>query len=195
MMEKILHREIQTIIPIFELTAISVSNQPANDDIQVVSSDAGDTQEITLFGIDNNDVFQYDTVTLDGTDAVDSVLSPKWKTLYGVFLGDRYGNISARATGTITIREKSGAQAIATIAAGKLSTGCLFFYAPGQDIVLENISGNTWFNTKGIASTTGASGQLTGRMSIDLLVPSAEEYISLISDGSGSTAQIYVLKI
>jgi hypothetical protein len=192
---KTLHRAIKTIIPIFELTAVSSSNQPANDDIQVISDSAGDTQSITLFGLDNADAFKYHTITLNGVTAVDSVLATKWKTLYGAFLGDRYGNISARAAGTITIREKSGAAAITTITAGKLSTGMLFFDVTGQDIVLENIAGNSWFNTKGAASTTGASGQITGRMSVETIVLSGYQYISLISDGTGSTMQAYVLEV
>lgn len=191
---KTLHRAINRIIPIFELTAVSTSNQPANDDIQVVSDNAGDTQQITLFGIDNANIFQYHTITLNGTTAVDSVLNPKWKTLYGAFLGDRYGNISKRAVGTVTLKEKSGGLSIATIAAGKLSTGMLFFDVTGQDIILENISGNTWFNPKGVASTTGASGQVTGRMSVETVVLPQYKYVSLISDGSGSTMQIYVLE-
>lgn len=188
-------RPIDRIIPIFEITAIPTSNQPANDDIQVVSDNASDTQKITLFGIDNSDEFQVDTITLTGATAVNSVLNPKWKTLYGAFLGDKYGNISKRAVGTITIKEKSGGQTIATITTGKLSTGSLFFDVTGRDIAIENITGNTWFNPKGEASTTGASGQLSGRMAVDVLVENKYKYISLISDSSGSTAQIYVLGV
>ena len=115
--------------------------------------------------------------------------------MYGAFLGDSKGNVSKRAVGTITIKEKSGGATITTITAGKLSTGMLFFDVTGRDIVLENISGNTWFNTKGTASTTGASGQIIGRMSVELLVLPEYQYISLISDSSGSTAQIYVLEV
>lgn len=191
---KEMHRKIKRIIPIFEVTAVSASNQPANDSIEVVSNNAADTQTITLWGIDNSNVFQYATLTLTGTTAVKSTLSPNWKTLYGAFLGDRFGNISARATGTITIREDSGDAAITTIAAGKLSTGMMFFEVPGEDVTLENIAGNTWFNTLGVASTTGASGQLTGRMSINTMVGTDVKYLSIISDGTGSTAQVYVLE-
>ena len=182
-------RQIKTIVPIFEVTAISASNQPTNDDVQVLSNNAGDTQTITLFGIDNSNVFQVRTLTLTGTTAVDSVLDPKWKTIYGAFLGDTRGNISKRAVGIITIREKSGGQAIATIAAGKLSTGALFFDIKGQDVTIENIDGNTYFNPDGLASTTGACGQMTGRMSRDIV---AGDYLSLISDATGSTVQMYV---
>ena len=183
------HRPIKRIIPIFEVTAVSASNQPANDDVQVLSDSASDTQQITLWGIDNSDVFQVHTVTLNGTTAVDSVLNPKWKTIYGAFLGDKFGNISKRAVGTITIREKSGSQAISTIAATKLSTGIQFFDVEGLDVVVENITGNTWFGFD-VPTITGACGQLTGRMKIEVVPP---KYIGLISDGSSSTAQIYVL--
>jgi hypothetical protein len=188
-------KQIKRIIPIFEVTAISASNQPANDDIQVVSDSTSDTQILTLQGIDNSDVFQSVAITLNGTTAVDSVLTTKWKTFYGAFLGDKYGNISSRAVGTITIKEKSGGATIATIAAGKLSTGSFRFYLGGQNVVLENISGNTFFNTLAQASTTGASGQLTGRMSLETKIPeSGTTYVSVISDSSGSTFQIYVLE-
>jgi hypothetical protein len=185
-------RAIKRVIPIFEVTAVSVTNQPTNDDIQVLSDNAADVQKVTIYGYDNADVLQFKELTLTGTTAVDSVIDPKWKIFLGAFLGDIKGNISARATGTITIREKTGGQPIATIAAGKLSTGTVFFYVPGEDIVIENISGNTWFNTKGVASTTGANGQLSGRMDFPVLVE--QEYVSLVSDNTGSIAQIYVLE-
>lgn len=189
-------RTIKRIIPVFEITAISTTNQPANDDIQIVSDSASDTQKITLQGLDYNDVFQSVEVQLNGTSAVDSVIVPKWKTLYGAFLGDKYGIISSRAVGTITLKEKSGGLAIATIAAGKLSTGSFRFYLGGQSVAIENISGNTFFNPLGQASTTGASGQLTGRMAIETKIPeSGTTYISFISDGTGSTAQVYVLEV
>jgi hypothetical protein len=192
---KEIFKQILRIIPIFEITAISTANQPSNDDIQVVSDSASDTQKITLQGVDNNDVFQSVEVTLNGVTAVDSVLVPKWKTLYGAFLGDKYGIISKRAVGTITIKEKSGGLSIATIAATKLSTGSFRFYLGGQNVVLENISGNTFFNTLSQASTTGASGQMTGRMANEIKVSqSGTPYVSVISDSSGSTAQIYVLE-
>lgn len=182
------------IIPIFEIGAVSASNQPTNDSIEIVSDNAADTQDITIWGIDNSDNFQYATVTLKGATAVKSTLDPNWKTIYGAFLGDRFGNISTRATGTITIRKDSGDQAITTITAGKLSTGMVFFEVAGQDIVIENITGKSWFNPLGVASITGASGQLDGRMSMDVTIPTAKKYISLISDSSGATAQIYVLE-
>ena len=187
------HRELKRIIPIFEVTAVSGSNQPANDDIELISDSASDTQKITLLYYDNSDVLQQVTTTMNGTTQVVVTSTPKPKTLLGAFLGDEKGNISARAVGTITIREASANQTIATIAVGKLSTGMAHFIVKGEDVVIENIAGNTWFNVLGLASTTGASGQLTGRMSVEVTV-SPEKYLSLISDSTGSTVQVYVLK-
>jgi len=187
------HRELIRVIPIFEVTAVSGSNQPANDDIELISDSASDTQKITLLYYDNADVLQQVTTTMNGTTQVVVTATVKPKTLLGAFLGDEKGNISARAVGTITIREASANQTIATIAVGKLSTGMAHFIVKGEDVVIENIAGNTWFNVLGLASTTGASGQLTGRMSVEVTV-SPEKYLSLISDSTGSTVQVYVLK-
>lgn len=195
---KELYKVMKRIIPVFEVTTLPASNQPANNDVQVLSNNAGDTQDITLFGVDNNNAFQTHKVTLNGVTAVDSVLNPKWKTIYGAFLGDIYGNISARATGTITIREKSGGQAIATITAGKLSTGIVLFELPGVDIEIENMDGNTWFSPFGsgnVASSTGASGKLTGHMAKSLIVDPDRKYVSFVSDATGSTVQVYVSEV
>jgi hypothetical protein len=193
MITKIGFRRIKRIIPIFEITAISENNQPANDDIELVSDNAGDKQQITLLYRDNSDNLQQVTTTMNGTTQVVVTSNPKPKVFLGAFLGDSKGNISKRAVGTITIREASGDQPIATIATGKLSTGLQSFNLSGEDVVVENISGNTWFNPNDSADAAGASGQLAGRMNMELTVPS-ENGLSLISDSSGSTAQIYVLE-
>lgn len=184
-------KKIGLIIPIFEVTAYSgFTNQPANDDIEIVSSSASDTQQITVLFYDNSDVLQQVTTTLTGTTAVKIATTPKAKTVLGAFLGDKYGNISSRAVGTITIREDSGDLAITTIAVGKLGTGIQRFYLPGKDVVVENIAGNTWFNTSSVVSSiTGASVQMTGRMNNEVNVDS---YLTLISDGSASTVQCMV---
>jgi len=182
--------KIETIIPIFEVTAVSTSNQPANDDVQIISDSASDTQVITLWGIDNSDIIQTKQLTLNGTTAVDSVLVPKWKTIYGAFLGDAEGNISTRAVGTITIREKSGGLAIATIAPAKLSTGMQRFSLADKNVIVENIAGNTWFNPLDyLATTTGANIQMAGRMNNEVNV---DTYLTLISDSSGSTVQCII---
>lgn len=180
--------QVDYVIPIFEVTAYSgFTNQPANDDIEIVSSSASDTQQITVLFYDNSDVLQQVTTTLTGTTAVTIATTPKAKTVLGAFLGDKYGNISSRAVGTITLREASADATITTITAGKLATGVQRFYMPGKNVVLENIAGNTWFNSKDyISSTTGKDIQMTGRMNNETNI---SEYLTLISDTTGSTVQ------
>jgi hypothetical protein len=183
-------KKTTNIIPIFEVTALPSTNQPANDDISIVSSSASDTQIITLWGIDTIGSIQTSQITLTGTTPVDVVITPKWQTLYGAFLGDVLGNISKRAVGTITITEKSGGLTICTIAPTKLSIGLQRFNLAGKQVILENISGNTWFNDIFvIADVTGKCIQMAGRMCHDITVTT---YLSLISDGSGSTIQIMI---
>jgi hypothetical protein len=188
MRSKEAYKQIDTIIPIFEVTAYSAfSNQPANDDIEIVSDSASDTQTITLLFYDNADVLHQVTTAVNGTNVVTVTSTVKPKTLLGVFLGDIYGSISARAVGTITIREASANATITTITAGKLSVGMQRFYMPGKDVVVENIAGNTWFNTLDyVASTAGKNLQMTGRMNAEINVG---KYLSLISDTTGSTVQ------
>lgn len=183
-------KKTTNIIPIFEVTALPSTNQPANDDIQILSSSVSDVQIVTIWGIDTAGIIQTSQITITGTTPVDVVITPKWQTVYGIFLGDVLGNISSRAVGTITIREKSAAQTICTIAPGKLSVGLQRFNLAGKQVILENISGNTWFNDIFvIADASGKCIQMAGRMCHDITVTT---YLSLISDGSGSTIQIMI---
>ena len=183
---------IDYIIPITEITAVSTTNQPANDGVEVVSSSASDTQQITLWGNPNGSTdIVYETITLTGTTAV-STIKTDWGTIYGAFLGDQYGLISSRAVGTITIREASGDLAITTIAVGKLGTGQQRFALAGRKVGIENILGVTYFNTgNALATTTSASAQMEARMTISTTVDS---FLTLVSDGTGSTLQVYVFK-
>lgn len=192
------YRGIKQIIPIFEVTAWSGwSNQPTGDNFEVVSNNAGDTQKVTVwYSVTGSSTIVNETLTLTGTTAVSNALATVDK-VYGIFLGDKYGNMSARATGTITLRKKTGALAITTITAGKLCSGSPYFYLPGCNVEIENIAGNTWFNTVKdatlanpvLATTTGPCVQLTGRMS---KLTKVNDYVSIISDGTGSTVQILV---
>jgi hypothetical protein len=183
-------------IPIFEVTAWSAfTNQPTNDQFEIVSNSASDTQRITVWYTETgSSVVKYETLTLTGTTAVASV-STTVANVIGAFLGERFGAISLRAVGTITIRKKTGALAITTIAATKLSTGAPYFYLQGNNVKVQNITGKTWINTivtNGIvspATTTGATMELESREVLPIKVYS---YLSLVSDGTGSTCQIIV---
>lgn len=93
-------------------------NQPANDGIEIVSSDNADTtQTITLYGTLNGaaTTMVTETITITGsTQAVSSHLD------WGVLLAAR---LSAVCAGTITIREASGNATITTITTGNLTAG------------------------------------------------------------------------
>lgn len=92
------------------------TNQPANDGIEIVSSDNADsTQTITLYGVLNGALTTLVTevITLSGTTQAVSTHT-NWYYLLGA-------RLSASCAGTITIREASGN---ATISAG-LTTGVL----------------------------------------------------------------------
>lgn len=85
------------------------TNQPANDIVEVVSSNAGDTtQTVTIIGTTTaTNTVVVETVTLNGTTAVPTV-----KTDWGLVLAVKK---SVATLGTVTVRKKTGA---ATITAG-----------------------------------------------------------------------------
>ena len=190
------------VIPIFEITTLSASNQPTGGVAKVVSDNAGDTQKITIWGTRTNQGTQIfaEELTLNGVSAVTSTTTD-WQKIYGAFLGTETGIMSARATGSITVTN-TGGSVIYTIATTKLSIGCPYFNLRGQNIEIENIAGNTWFNLVlpvtptspryvEPATTTGACVQMTGRMS---KLTKTMNNVSFISDGSGSTVQITVFE-
>ena len=56
MLTKEQFRQINFIVPLFDVGEWSAfENQPTDDDIQVVSSNTGDTGLLTLVGLDNAD--------------------------------------------------------------------------------------------------------------------------------------------
>lgn len=93
------------------------TNQPANDGIEIVSSNAGDTtQTITIIGTTTGtDTVVVETKTLNGTTPVSFT-----KVDWGQVLAWKK---SAATLGTITIREASADQTIATSTASDLSGG------------------------------------------------------------------------
>ena len=195
-------RQIVRNIPITQVTAISTANNTNVGQISVKSAVAADAMKITVWGVlSGSSTIVTEELTIAGTAAV-TTTATTYSQFYGAFLGYKDGRLSSRSTGAITISNGAGS-AIATITAGSTSTGMLYFYLAGQNIVLENIAGNTWFNTVSApfvgqssttnnayaASTTNASIQMTGRMNHALKVT---DYLSIISDGTGSTVQVIV---
>lgn len=99
-------------------TGVAFTNQPANDGVEVLSANAGDTtQTVTIIGTTNGvDTVVVETVTLNGTTPVSTV-----KTNWGVILAVTK---SATTLGTVTVREASGDLTItAGLTAAVLSVG------------------------------------------------------------------------
>lgn len=105
-------------------------NQPSNDGVEVISSDAGDTQSCTIYGTTQGaDTVVKETVTLNGTTQVATT-----KTDWGVILGVELGSA---AVGTVTIREASANATITTITAGNSSAGVESVTAANQRLGLN----------------------------------------------------------
>lgn len=185
-------REIAYIIPLFQALAWSgFSNQPDGDKVTVVSDNAADTGKITIFGTNKTTgEFQYETVTLKGATPVDTTLD-SFDDVVGAFLGDIYGKNTAAAVGTITLKKKTGGNAITTIAAGNLSTGLVGFSLQGQDVTVIQASGNLFLCDNGIA--TEDNGYPFGSAEKFNFVPVGSLF-TLISDDEGATSKIVIWK-
>lgn len=87
-----------------------VSNQATPTEvIELVSSSGSDTAvQVRIYGTDTSDNAQYEVVTLDGTNPVDTTST--WNSFHGAEV------ISGTLVGTLTIRRDGAGLAIATIA-------------------------------------------------------------------------------
>ncbi len=178
-------------IPMLDLLAWSgFTNQPTDDGVEVVSDSASDIGLCTIFGTTNGTgAFAYETITLNGTTAV-ATTKTDWGNIYGIFLGDIYGQNITPAVGTITVREASADQTITTLAANAISKGMVVFDLTGKHITLNVHSGNAWSNQTAVVTTAnGLKMNLTGGNIIDFRV---DQYLYVISDTTGATAQIIV---
>ncbi len=96
---------------------IAFTNQPANDGVEVVSSNAADTtQSVTIIGTtQGTDTVVVETVTLNGV-AVVATTKVDWGLILAV-------KLSASCAGTVTVQEASGNLAITTLLTTVLSKG------------------------------------------------------------------------
>jgi len=104
------------------------TNQPANDGIDIVSDNAGDTtQTVTIIGTtQGTDTVVVETVTLTGT-----TIAPTVKVDWGVVLALKK---SAATLGTVTVSETSGSATIsAGLTAAVLSLGVKAVSAADQE--------------------------------------------------------------
>lgn len=180
------------VIPMMDITAWSgFTNQPANDGVEVVSNNAGDTGKCTIFGTTHvGGAFAYETITLNGVTAV-ATTKVDWGNVYGIFLGDIEGKNITPAVGTITVREASADQTITTLAANAISKGMTAFNLTGKNIILNVHSGNVWKRCAGVVTAAnGFKMNLTGGNIKEERIASM---IYLISDTTGATAQIEVM--
>lgn len=183
------------IIPLFQVTRYSgFTNQPtsAGTVVHVKGGTSTETGLLTLFG--NNVVtsaYATETVTLSGTSVITTTLT-SWGTIYGAFLGAADGQSAHSALTTVTIQD-SADSAITTINTGNVSVGMINFALTDKEVVVHNISGNTWQRTGGIASVAYnipsfkyGTADLVDEISV-------ASQISFISDSAGSTVQMKVL--
>jgi len=179
------------IIPMLDLLAWSgFTNQPTNDGVEVVSGSASDVGKCTIFGTTTGTgVFAYETVTLNGVTAV-ATTKVNWGNVYGIFMGDIYGQNITPLVGTMTVREASADQTITTLVPGAISKGMVAFDLTGKSIILNVHSGNVWKRQAGVVTTAnGFKLNLTGGNIKEERVASM---LYLISDTTGATAQIEV---
>lgn len=105
---------------------VAFTNQPANDGVEFLSSNAADTtQTATIIGTTNGtNTVVVETKALNGTTVVATT-----KTDWGVILAIK---LSASCAGTVTFREASGDLAITTILTTVLSKGVEAVLAANQ---------------------------------------------------------------
>lgn len=94
---------------VFQYTS-TFTNQPAGDGVEVLSSNAGDTNTLVIYGTrtgKRTGAFTSESITLTGTTPVSSIYTD-WQTIIAAYY-------ATSPVGTITIREASADQTIATL--------------------------------------------------------------------------------
>jgi len=184
------YKSPKVIIPTCTVTNWSgFGNQPANDGVEVVSNNTADTMDCTIFGtVHSTGKLTHETVTLKGTTVV-STIRTDWGNIYGIILSRRDGRLLTRATGTITFREASADQTITTITANNFQKGMLILHLPGLNVNVITASGNLYWSTLSSAATATTGVTEAGKTAIGVKV---SDYLSLISDNTGSSLQVVV---
>lgn len=184
------HKIIKYVVPLFDVTAWSgFTNQPANDGVEVISNNAGDTGLLTIFGTTTGTgALVHETISLNGTTPV-STVKTNWGNILGAFLGDVTGQNITPAVGTITIREASANATITTLTANKISTGMVGFSLPGLNATYIQVSGNLYL--KNNLAATVANGYPFASAE-KLPITGSSEIDTLISDVSAATAKLVV---
>ena len=134
-----------------DATAGNFGNQPANDGVELISDNAADTQDATAWYTRNGegDTVFSETVTLTGTSQV-ALTHTDVQLVLAV-------ELSAAATGTVTIREASANATITTITAGNTTAGI-------EDVDAANQNA---YNLEPEAVADGASTKQVGLIGTD----------------------------
>ena len=135
------------------------ANQPQNDLVEVLSSDAADTtQSVDVYGIDTSGNRVMETIllgrTTDGTDVVPS-------TTYFQYVES--ARLSAACAGTVTVQEASANADIGTITIGDLVmyighlyTGHLTGYLSYAYCGVTTLAGNVTFSIRWYPAAAGS---------------------------------------
>jgi hypothetical protein len=129
--------------PLWKNTYVA-ANQPQNDLVEVLSSDALDiTQTVTVYGIDRNGNRVSEAIALNTTDGTTVVAG----TTYFDYVES--ARLSAACVGTVTVQEASGNADISTITIGDLVmyighlfTGHLTGYLAYVNAEVLSVAGN-----------------------------------------------------
>lgn len=103
---------------------VSFTDISVSDTLNIVSSDGGDTMDVTVYGRDGQGVFVTETLTLNGTTTVSG--NQTFERILKVIVA------SAHA-GTITITEASGGSTLMNIESGVLEVRRPFYSAVSED--------------------------------------------------------------
>jgi len=178
----------QSGVTIDDSVGVAFTNQPANDGIEVLSANAGDTtQTVTIIGTTvSTDTVVVETVTLNGTTPVATV-----KTNWGLILAVKK---SAATLGTVTVREASADQTVtAGLTAAVLSVGVVAVpvadqqsYNVAPTIVADsattkqvglqgtNSAGTTIYDSQALAGTTAQTMNVSFKRVTELYVGDLE---------------------
>jgi hypothetical protein len=129
--------------------AYTAANQPQDDLIEAVSSDAADiTQTLTFVGIDANGDRIEESVHLNVADGTTAITTTSKFTYF------EFARLDAACVGTITVREGSGNAALTTITIGDLVSQVAHVYAGEHRLFI------TYFG----AAVTSAAGNMTATL-------------------------------
>lgn len=168
------------------------TNQPAGDDVEVVSSSAADTtQNITIIG-HLSGALVVETKTLTGqTQVVFSNGGSHYTDVLAVIL-------DAACAGTITVREASANQAICTISPGDFGAGVVEA-TPGEDdgycatVQVAASGASTAYVVLAVQNATGEDRYLIAQMNGTTKVAISAAYSTVDGsvDSAANAAEIY----